>query len=48
VTEHFVEMKGNYLVIVESGEFVTETPIGASEFGNPITQFLNYEITESL
>lgn len=41
-------MKGNYFVMVEPGNFATETSFGASEFGGSITQFLNYEITKSL
>ena len=47
-TGRFVEMKGNYFVMVEPGNFATETSFGASEFGGSITQFLNYEITKSL
>jgi hypothetical protein len=34
---HFVEMKGNYFVIVQLRNFETETPRGAAEFGGPIT-----------
>lgn len=47
-TGHFVEMKGNYFVIVQSGNFATETPYQSAEFGAQTTQLLNYEITQSL
>jgi hypothetical protein len=45
---HFVEMKGIYFVIVESGRDAIETSQAAAEFDAQITQFLNYEITQSL
>jgi hypothetical protein len=45
---HFVEMKGIYFVIVESSRDASETLHGAAEFGARLTQFLNYEITQSL
>ena len=45
---HFVEMKGNYFVVVQSGNFETETTHGTAEFSGLITQLLNREITQSL
>jgi hypothetical protein len=45
---HFVEMKGNYFVIVQLRNFATESPCRSAEFGAYFTQFLDYEITPSL